>query len=172
MTCWHRILRLGWLAGLVSFSGCLVTHHVTHIVRENEPRREVQFESVQVRQAFDARVADLKDKGDKPRKERYFAIPFLLSWSREDVLADNAWYNDQLAACDTNGDSRITLDEAWVYNPRFREGMKAVAAWNAAQGAAQVGTQTSFEQPLPALAGPEGDRPPGGFVPPEHGDRP
>lgn len=145
MNCWRRIHWFGWLALLVACPGCLVTHHSRHIVREEEPRREVEFESLQVRQAFEARLADLKDKGDKPRKERILAIPFLLAWSREEVLSDNAWYNDQLAACDTNGDNRIALDEAWVYNPRFREGMKAVADWNAAHGE-MAGVQTSLER--------------------------
>lgn len=145
---------------LVVCPGCLITHHSTRIVREKEPRREVQFESAQVRQAFEARVADLKDKGDKPHKQRTLAVPFLLLWSREEVLADNAWYNDQLAACDTDGNARITLDEAWVYNPRFREGMTAVADWNAMHGEVMVGSQTSFEQPLSGAPRPEGYRPP------------
>jgi hypothetical protein len=95
----------------------------------------VQFESPQARQAFEARVADLRDQGDKPHKERLFAVPFLLFWSHEESLSENAWYNDQLKVCDANHDGRITLQEAWVYNPRFREGMANLAGWNAEQGA-------------------------------------
>jgi hypothetical protein len=144
-----KIHWLYWLVLLVASPGCLVTHHATNVVREKEPRREVRFESDQVRQAFEARIADLKDRGEKPHKERVVAVPFLLWWSREEVLAENAWYNDQVAVCDVNRDTLITFQEALAYNPRFREGVDEVAGWNAEQAAAATANaRTAYEQPL------------------------
>lgn len=99
-------------------SGCLFTHHQTNMVRQDEIRREVEFESLAARQAFSARAYDAAAR-EKATKTKVVAIPFLLWQSRMDVLSDNAYYNDQVVACDTNGDGRITVAEAVAYSPKF-----------------------------------------------------
>ena len=74
-----------------------------------------------------------EDKGLQAPQRAILAIP-LPGLVAEGSLSDNAWYNDQLAACDTNGDNRITLDEVQSTIPVSAKGMKAVADWNVAHG--------------------------------------
>ena len=105
---------------LCTSPGCLLTHHTTHVVREKEPRHEVRFESEEAEATFNAR-ATAKDAPEKKGRFKLFAVPFLLWYSREDVLSENAWYNDQIVACDADRDGLITLREARAYNPKYVE---------------------------------------------------
>jgi hypothetical protein len=98
-------------------SGCLITHHSTNVVRQDEPRRPVQFESSAAQQAFSARAFD-EEAREKAAKTSFFAVPFLLWWSKTNVLSEGAYFNDQVAACDADGDGVISVQEALAYNPK------------------------------------------------------
>jgi hypothetical protein len=107
--------------------GCLLTHHSVNVLRQDEPRRTVQFESDLARQAFGARAYDDKAR-EAQSKAKFVAIPFLLWYSRTDVKSENAYYNDQVAACDANADGLITLDEALAFNPAYTAPTTSAAA--------------------------------------------
>jgi len=113
-----RLIGLVVPAVVVAFcSGCLITHHSTQVVREDEAARPVQFESSLAQQAFSARAFDSEAR-EKANKTSLFAIPFLLWRSKTKVLSDGAYYNDQVAACDADRDGTITVQEALAYNPQ------------------------------------------------------
>ncbi len=104
------------LALLASCPGCLITRHSTNVIRQDEPRREVAFESPTAQQAFSAKAFDSEAREGAARS-KVVAIPFLLWWSKMDVLSEGAYYNDQVAACDTDGNGMVSVQEALAYNP-------------------------------------------------------
>jgi hypothetical protein len=59
-----------------------------------------------------------------------FQLSFsLLGWrSQADVLSDNAVYNDEILACDANGDGLITVAEAAAYRARVDAKIAALEA--------------------------------------------
>lgn len=122
--------RLPWislcLAALLwaTASGCLFVRHSTHIVRERETPRAAQFESEAARTQFEAGLADVKAHANSLENPQVVAVPFLFWYSRTDKLSETAVFNDQLLACDTNGDGFITAQEAAAY----RDTAKARAA--------------------------------------------
>jgi hypothetical protein len=120
------------------------------VVRGNERWQPVRFESDEARAAFDARAND-KSVRDESHRDNTFAVPFLLFYRRESVLSDAAWHNDQITACDTNGDGLITLEEALAYNPKYAgEITKVNASKPAVNGPSSSPQPTSFQQPLNA----------------------
>jgi hypothetical protein len=114
------------IALLCLCSGCLGVRHSTHVVRENEKPRPVQFESEQAKNLFDAGVNQMKAHKETTN------VQVSLSWlgwkSQGDVLSDNAVYNDELLACDTNGDGVIAVNEAFAYRGRVEEKMRLLEA--------------------------------------------
>ncbi len=142
--------RCGWVplfacaAILSACSGCLFVRHSTRVIRENEPQRPVRFESEQAQNLFEGPVAELKSQktGSNPQ---VFFIPFLCWYSREDVLSDAAVYNDQIAACDTNGDQVISLEEAAAYRAVHDAKIRAEQA---KQGEAQATAARPIPQDL------------------------
>ena len=107
-------------------SGCLITRHSTNVIRQDESRRQVQFESLAAQQAFSARAFDGEAR-EKAAKTNFFAIPFLLWWSKTNVLSEGAYYNDQVAACDADADGVISVQEALAYNPQSAVDVSTVA---------------------------------------------
>ena len=67
------------------------------------------------------------------------------------ILSENAWYNDQIGACDANRDGLITLREALAYNPKYRDEAAKLAESKSAQDAPKRSVQpASLQQPLDA----------------------
>lgn len=114
--------RLACVLLLSCTSGCLFVRHNTQVVREKEAVRPIQFESDQACNVFEAGVHELQSS-KKPSDADVLAVPFLCLYSHSSVLSDNAIYNDQESACDTNGDNMITLQEALDYRARVTERM-------------------------------------------------
>jgi hypothetical protein len=120
----------------------------THVMRENEQRRPIRFDSEEAEAAFNARATD-KTARDEARRTGFFAVPFLLLYSREHVLSDAAWYNDQITACDANSDGLITFQEALAYNRKYVDEAAKVAAMKpGANGPTGSSQPASFQQPL------------------------
>jgi len=107
-------------------SGCLGVRHTTRVIRENEQPRPVRFESEQARNLFQAGVNQMKAHKETTNFQLSFS---LLGWrSQADVLSDNAVYNDEVLACDANGDGLITVQEAVAYRARVDEKIAALEA--------------------------------------------
>jgi len=113
------IVLLACIAILCTSSGCLFVRHSTRTVRANERQRLVQFESEETRNIFEGQVGEAKVVKASANPQ-IVAVPFLLWYSRTDNLSDAAAYNDQVRACDTNGDSFITLHEARAYQTQIQ----------------------------------------------------
>jgi hypothetical protein len=124
-------------------SGCLFVHHTTRIVRDKEPVRPVRFESEQAKQFFLGGVHELQAHKDKSNME-ITAVPFVCWNSSESALSDNAIYNDQISACDTNGDNLITLQEALVYRAVVAERVRAMEMKNSSSSSS---TETKSDSP-------------------------
>jgi len=88
--------------------GCLTLCNKTEVVRSEEARREVTFESPAVAEKF-IKVAKL-DKA-KQVGGTYASVLYLTLYSREEFLAENAKFNDAVAKCDNNHDGVITAKE-------------------------------------------------------------
>jgi hypothetical protein len=105
------------LCAALSCCGCLCVYNYTceESVRAEEPKRAVQFESETAARLFCTTVnLRMKSSRDEPSEEIY--IPFLTSITRTRRLSEAAYYNDQVAVCDTNGDGLITDVEAVAYH--------------------------------------------------------
>ncbi len=100
-------------------------HHSTNVVREHEKPQAVRFESEEARDEFEAGLAVVRAHKSGNGLSHMFAVPFICWFSSEDVLSDNAVYNDEVKACDTNGDNLITLREATAYHARVRAAREA-----------------------------------------------
>lgn len=136
----HLLLTCSLGVLLLSSSGCLFVRHATRVVRQDEKPRSVQFESESARNLFEAGLADVKAHPDTGANPQIVAVPLLFWYSSTDQLSDAAIYNDQVLACDRNGDSFITLQEATAF--REQAGAKAAAAAKqSAPGEASVAQQ-------------------------------
>jgi len=103
---------------LASSSGCLLNRTNRKVVRQDEARQGVQFESNLAQSAFTQAATD-ESKREAEGDSSGIYIPFLLAWGDETVLSPAAYYNDQIMLCDANGDGLITEAEAWAYNPDY-----------------------------------------------------
>jgi hypothetical protein len=117
----RRILVLA-LLGLLTCgsSGCLFMRHSTRVVREKEKKQAVRFESPRAEEYFLGGVHELQAHKQNGHPE-VTAIPFLMVYSRVDELSDNAIYNDQISACDTDGDGVISMQESLAYRARIAD---------------------------------------------------
>lgn len=115
----HRLAAgIGLLALMSIHSGCLVTHVNRSIVREREPRRDMQFESPFAQRTFNQLAFNEKRRNGSV-SARMVAIPFLTMHVHTATPSENAYYNDQIAVCDTDGDGFITDSEAMSYHERM-----------------------------------------------------
>lgn len=114
----HRCTAGLGLLVLLSFqSGCLVTHVNRSIVRDKEPRRELQFESAFAQRTFN-QLAFNEKRRNATASTRMVAIPFLTMHVHSATPSENAFYNDQIAACDTDSDGVVTDSEAISFHER------------------------------------------------------
>lgn len=105
------------LALMLFQTGCLVTHVNRTVIRENEPRKEPQFESPFAQRTFNQLALNEKRR-IAATSTRMVAIPFLTMHVRSATLSENAFYNDQIAVADIDGDGVITDSEAISYHER------------------------------------------------------
>ena len=114
MTFWIRRITTIVLL-LISSNGCLVLRSRNHVIRENEARRVMRFQSVGAQRQFQAHSLDAKARR-KTGSRRFFAIPFVVFNNESSVLSENAYYNDEAARCDTNGDGLLSDFEVAEYS--------------------------------------------------------
>lgn len=115
-----RLTLVALMMCLPGVAGCLIMHHHTKYEREAEQRKMVVFQTETAERVFKARAMN-DEVRDSQGKSNFVAIPFLLMWSSTRVKSQPAFYNDQILACDTNGDRQISESEALAYNPTYFE---------------------------------------------------
>ena len=99
------------IALAVCCNGCLLNHTQKRVIRENEARFPVQFESQNAAESFHT-IANSEDIRKSLGSSASFGVPFLIGLSRESVPSQNAFYNDQVIRCDINSDGFISDQEA------------------------------------------------------------
>jgi hypothetical protein len=94
--------------------GCLYSYTCEEAVRAAEPKRAVHFQSETAARLFCTTV-DLRLKSAREELTEEFCVPFI-SYVKIRKLSEAAFYNDQVAVCDTDGDGVITDAEAVAYH--------------------------------------------------------
>ncbi|OQA00967.1 MAG: hypothetical protein BWY71_00546 [Planctomycetes bacterium ADurb.Bin412] len=102
---------------LFSWSGgCLFVYNGDKVVRKNEPKRQVQFESAEASQLFHNKFnASLCSCQNRDEEHESVVIPFIMATNTSTKLSESACYNDALTLCDNNKDNCISLAEAQTY---------------------------------------------------------
>ncbi len=108
------------VAAFCASSGCLFVRHNTRVEREKESQAAVQFESEQAKRYFLGGVHEMQAHKQQSNLQ-VAAVPFVFWYSSTAEPSNNAVYNDQITACDTNGDNLITMQEATVYRAAVAE---------------------------------------------------
>lgn len=101
------------VAALVFLPGCLTLFSKTEVVRGEEPRRPVRFESTEAAEEFNRAV---KWKSKASLGGAHVGVPFVTLYSRQRQLSESAHFNDCVARCDTDQDGTITLAEAKIFD--------------------------------------------------------
>lgn len=105
----YRLPAAALAAGAWMFlSGCQGLFHTDEVVRADEPRRPVAFESPEVARRFEA--ASGADKAQQVGATLVGPSPFYL-YGRRQFLGENAKFNDAAARCDADRDGVITARE-------------------------------------------------------------
>ena len=108
------------LAVLLLNSGCLFIHHKTEVMRKDEPKVIVAFESDKASCMFHAKYHRiLENREEMGLKADAVIIPFITSISKISVLSSNALYNDAVKVCDSDGDHVITEAEAEMFYDHY-----------------------------------------------------
>lgn len=100
------------VASLALLPGCLTLFSKTEVVRGEEPRRPIRFESQQSAEEFNQAT---KDKSAGLGGTR-LGVPFVTLYAKSRQLSDSAHFNDCVTRCDTDQDGVITLVEARVFS--------------------------------------------------------
>jgi hypothetical protein len=117
------------LLPLAASSGCVTLYSKTEVIRAEEPQMPVRFETAKASRLFHEELARRSNHADGTT----VGIPFVTFYTKERVLAESAFFNEQVRKCDTDQDGVITEREAMVY-----------AGWGA------LAESVSGTQPLPS----------------------
>jgi hypothetical protein len=98
------------MAGLV-MSGC-ISHERT--VYQDAPRSRVEFENDRAARLFYETLSKAPPRQHSESKTE-IAIPIVFDHKRRVVPGQNVIFNDAVAYCDTNQDSKITELEAQIF---------------------------------------------------------
>ena len=107
-----RLVPAAFAAAVVALlPGCLTLFSKTEVIRGEEPRRPIKFESAEAADTFNSA---LKWKS-KSMGGAELGVPFVTLYSRNCQLSDSAHFNDCVLRCDTDQDGTITLAEARMF---------------------------------------------------------
>lgn len=107
--------RLAFALLLLPFvSGCITLFSKTEVVRSQEDRRPVTFDTPEANQIFHEAVAERSGYVGGA----YVGGPFVTLYHRAKLLSENAKFNDGVTRADTNRDGVITEFEARTFATR------------------------------------------------------
>ncbi len=110
-----KFLLLPLSASAVLAAGCLITTSGTRLVRKNEQRQPIEFESEAGLIEFNNAVQRRGTAGARNRGRSSFNLPFLVSADRRHVLSWPAYFNDQVQLADVNADGLLSDAEVTAY---------------------------------------------------------
>lgn len=99
------------LLALAACPGCLTLFSKVEVIRGDEQRIPVRFETTKAARLFYDKCAGC----DKKVGGTCFGVPFITFFSNQTTVSDNAVFNDQLRICDTDQDGFVTEHEALIY---------------------------------------------------------
>jgi hypothetical protein len=133
-------------------SGCALVFEQNEQIRAQEPRNCVRFESATAADLFHSAYAERLNHRD-PARSSSFGIIFVTWVSCTTTVAEAAFYNDEVAACDTNRDGLISEAEANAYHDRaFPQGCQRPGVRFVTPEPPRFGTPLPAE-PIPAVPG-------------------
>jgi len=95
-----------------SLTACISTKETVY--REVE-RLKVEFESDTAARVFYEAFTKAPESRQRNEKTSRFVIPVIIDAQRTEKDSENAAFNVAVRRCDTNGDGRITEQEARIY---------------------------------------------------------
>src|SRR5262245_6175247 len=98
-----------------SLQSCLFSPISERILEPDPARRTVRFESDAGLEQFQRTVVRCYRNGAAVRSQSEFAIPFVLHTESREVLSENAYYNEQVAKADVDGDGVLSDAECRAY---------------------------------------------------------
>lgn len=99
------------VASLAALPGCLTVFSKTEVVRGEEARRPIRFESPQAAETFNKAMKDQSAHLGGTR----LGVPFVTLYSKNRTLSESAHFNDCITRCDTDQDGTITASEATIF---------------------------------------------------------
>jgi hypothetical protein len=107
------------LISLVFSSGCLFVYNGDKVIRKNEVKRSVQFESEEASRIFYEKFkANLCSCQNRDSSHESVVIPFIMATNTNTKLSEAGCYNDALTACDIDSNNTITMAEVQFYSQR------------------------------------------------------
>ena len=113
MNHWMRLLLA--LLSCLLLGGCLVTTSGTRVIRKDEQRQSVAFESDQGLLDFNTALRQRDSAGARHRGRSSFNIPFIISANSRHVLGRSAYFNDQVRIADVDADGVLSDAEVFAY---------------------------------------------------------
>lgn len=106
-----RLVRLLLAVALWPCTGCITLYEKTEVVRAEEQKLPVRFESGKASYKFHE---ELKRRHNCV-EGTWLGVPFVTFYRKTKALSENAFFNEQVRTCDTDQDSLVTEHEALVY---------------------------------------------------------
>lgn len=110
-TCCLRLAPL--LVAAASLTACISSKETVY--RETE-RVKVEFESDTAARLFYEAFTKSPEARQRNEKTTTFNIPVLIHTQRTEKDSENTAFNSAVRRCDTNGDGKITEQEARIYS--------------------------------------------------------
>lgn len=107
----RSIVAIALLAASALSSGCLTLYSKTEVLRGDEQRVPVRYESARAAEAFRRGM----ERHSAEQGNTSFWLPFVTLYERRKVLSPEAHFNAQVRCCDADQDGLITEEEAYVY---------------------------------------------------------
>jgi hypothetical protein len=107
-----RLMLFTFVASvLFTSTGCLTLFSKVDVVRSEELRKPIAFESPEAAEKFTSACK----KCDPEISSTQFAVPFVTLYNRHKKLSESAQFNDAVSRCDTDQNGIITLCEAEIF---------------------------------------------------------
>ncbi len=93
-------------------TGCISTDRTVY---REEPRMKVEFENDTAARIFYEAEAKMRDRHERTESRTEVSIPVVFDHKERVVTGDTIAFNQAVRRCDTNGDGRITEQEARIF---------------------------------------------------------